>query len=418
MRLSDLFFDILYTLWAHKVRTALTMFGIIWGIVSITLMVAAGEGLRVGQKQQMETLGKDLMIVFNGRTSMQAGGVRAGRSLRWKDTDHISIREQAPACECVLPEQGRGLTARSQFNSASVLVDGSLPEFAEIRSIQVAEGRFCNYEDEEQSRRVAFLGSELKKQLFGARSALGETIYLDDIPYQVIGLMRPKEQDSSYDGQDVNKIFIPFRRIVDDFPERPPSARRVIDRFLVTPKSLQLHETCKQQVRTALARIHNFDPRDEEAVPIWDTVENAKAFRQMTDGMKYFLGAVGFVTLFVGGIGVMNVMLVAVREQTREIGVRRAIGATSRSILWQYLIQTFIIVFLSGGLGMGMAFGLCALVNLLPMPPFFAGLLPTWETSLLAFALLGLVAILAAIYPARRAATIDPIEALRYEPGS
>ncbi len=137
----------------------------------------------------------------------------------------------------------------------------------------------------------------------------------------------------------------------------------------------------------------------------------------MTDGMKFFLGAVGIVTLLLGGIGVMNVMLVAVRERTREIGVRKAVGATGRVILSQFFIETIIIVFLSGGIGMGIAFGLCALVNSLPMPPFFAGLLATWESGLAAFALLGTVAVLSALYPARRAASVDPIEALRYEAG-
>jgi putative ABC transport system permease protein len=164
--------------------------------------------------------------------------------------------------------------------------------------------------------------------------------------------------------------------------------------------------------------LHHFDPDDKEAANIWDTVEEAKAFRLMTDGMKYFLGAVGLTTLFLGGLGVMNVMLVAVRERTREIGVRKAVGATGRSILWQFFVETLIVVFLSGGIGLGLGFGLCSLVNLLPMPPFFAGLLYTWESGLLAFALLGTVAILSALYPASSAAAVDPIEALRYEAGA
>jgi putative ABC transport system permease protein len=163
--------------------------------------------------------------------------------------------------------------------------------------------------------------------------------------------------------------------------------------------------------------LHRFDPNDKEACPIWDTVQEAKAFRQMTDGMKYFLGAVGIITLFLGGLGVMNVMLVAVRERTREIGVRKALGAPAHSILRQFFVEALIIAFLSGAIGMGVAFGLCGLVDLLPMPDFFAGLLPTWTSGLVACALLGTIAVLSALYPARRAASIDPIEALRYEAG-
>ena len=202
-----------------------------------------------------------------------------------------------------------------------------------------------------------------------------------------------------------------------DFPNKPPALPHSIDRLLVTPKSLEDHEDCKWEVRRALGRLHNFDPHDKEAASIWDTVEDTKAFRTMTDSMKYFLGAVGLVSLFLGGIGVMNVMLVAVKERTREIGVRKAVGASARVILRQFFIETLIVVFLSGGIGLGIAYGLTALVDLLPMPMYFAGLLPTWQSAVLSFALLGTVALCSALYPARRAAKVDPIVALRYEPG-
>jgi putative ABC transport system permease protein len=418
MIVRDLFLDTLRTLWAHKLRTFLTMFGIAWGIVSITLMVAAGEGLNVGITKQQETFAKDLMIVFSGRTSMQAGGLRAGRNLRWNDTDYLPVQEQSPACRYVLPEQGRGgLTVRSLYNNGSPLVAGSLPPFAEIRSITVGEGRFYNWDDEARGRRVAFLGSNVKKQLFATRAAVGATIHINDLPYTVIGVMAKKDQNSSYDGWDVDKVFIPFSAIMRDFPEKPPSTPHDIDRLLVAPKSLEVHEDCKREVRQALGRIHNFNPLDKEAAPIWDTVENAKSFRLLIDSMKYFLGAVGLTTLVLGGIGVMNVMLVAVRERTREIGVRKAVGASSKSILKQFFVESLIVAFLSGGVGMGVAYGLCALVDLLPMPPFFAGLLPTWRVAVLSFLLLGTIAVLSAMYPARRAALVDPIDALRYEPG-
>jgi putative ABC transport system permease protein len=247
--------------------------------------------------------------------------------------------------------------------------------------------------------------------------AVEHTVYLNDIPYTVIGLMAKKKQDSSYDGWDVNKVFIPFSAMRNDFPDKPPGTRFTFDQMLVTPKSLAQHEPCKGELRKALATMHRYDPTDKEACPIWDTVQEAQAFATMTNGMKYFLGAVGIVTLLLGGLGVMNVMLVAVRERTREIGVRKALGAPSQKILQQFFVEAFLIAFVSGGIGLGVAFGLCTLVDLLPMPDFFAGLLPTWSTGLLALGLLGSIAIMSAIYPARRAASVDPIEALRYEAG-
>jgi putative ABC transport system permease protein len=349
---------------------------------------------------------------------MQAGGTRAGRRVIFETSDIPILKADSPDCKYIMPELGQGdLNVHSNYNTGLPTVTGSYPEFAEIRSIGVAQGRFFNWEDVNQRRRVAFLGSDIAKQLFPAAAPIGENIYINDIPYVVIGLMTKKDQNSSYDGWDVNKVFVPFSVMQQDFPNKPPATALSVDRLLVQPASLPQHERCKAEVRAALGRLHNFDPTDKEAAGIWDTVEDAQAFAKMTDGMKYFLGAVGVTTLFLGGLGVMNVMLVAVRERTREIGVRKAVGAQSSTILHQFFIETMIIVFLSGGIGLGVAYGICALVNMIPMPPFFAGLLPTWQSGLLAITLLGTVATLAAMYPASRAASIDPIEALRFEAG-
>ncbi|HVP54543.1 MAG TPA: ABC transporter permease [Candidatus Eisenbacteria bacterium] len=418
MVLRDLIRDVFQTLWAHKLRTALTMFGIAWGVISIVLMVAAGEGLRQGQAKVAQNFGKDLMIIFAGRTSLQAGGMRAGRRIEFEDTEIPYLAEQSPACQYILPEVGQNnVLIHSNYNASAQMIVGSYPPFADIRSITVGEGRFYNWNDVFEARKVAFLGTEVKKQLFAGRSALGENVYINDIPYKVIGVMKAKDQDSSYDGFDVNKIFIPYSAIHEDFPNKPPAKPHGLDRLLVAPRSVGEHSACKGQILAALARVHGFDPHDTEAANVWDTIEEAEAFEAMTNGMKTFLGAVGFTTLFLGGLGVMNVMLVAVRERTREIGVRKAVGALPRNIMVQFFIETMIVVFVSGGLGMAVSFGFCVLFNLLPMPQYFAGLQPTWQSAAISVGLLGTVAVLSAMYPARQAASIDPIEALRYEAG-
>jgi putative ABC transport system permease protein len=418
MSFRDLIQDVFRTLWAHRVRTMLTMFGIAWGVVSIVLMTAAGEGLRVGQARQAETLGRDLMIVFHGRTSLQAGGTRAGRLVHWVDSDIAHLQSEAADCQYTIPElEQNTVRSHTAYNAAAFTVTGSMPEFGEIRSLGVSEGRFYNSDDMAETRRVAFLGSDAKKQLFGGRPAVDQLVYLNDIPFTVVGVMSSKKQDSSYDGWDVNKIFIPYSAMRRDFPDKPPATSETFDQLLVVPRSVEQHEACKGEVRRVLARLHNYDPKDKEACPIWDTIQEAKAFRTMTDGMKYFLGAVGVVTLFLGGLGVMNVMLVAVRERTREIGVRKAMGAPANSILRQFFLEALTVAMVSGGTGLLIAFSICWLVDLLPMPDFFAGLLPTWQTGVLALAVLGTIAILSALYPARRAAAIDPIEALRHEAG-
>jgi len=409
--------DTLVTLWAQKRRTLLTMFGIAWGIISITVMVAAGEGLGDGIQKNQETFGKDVMIVFAGRTSMQAGGARAGRAVHWMEEDYKDVAAESPACKYVMPELGNDVQVRSLFNSGTIPVVGALPPFSEIRSVAPAAGRFYNDEDNDNARNVAFLGSDTKKQLFAERDPMGQTVWLNGIPYAVIGVMKSKDQNSSYDGFDARKIFIPFNAMRRDFPNKPPAVEHTVDRLLVAPWSLETHKDCVRQLRRTLARLHNFDPRDEEAASIWDTVKNAQANRMIIVGMEIFMGAVGIATLFLGGLSVMNVMLVSVRERTREIGVRMALGATRRSILRQFFLETIFVVALSGGIGLFLSYGFCALVNLAPMPPFFSGMLTNWKIAALTVSLLGLISVLSALYPANRAASVDPIEALRFEAG-
>ncbi|PYT72918.1 MAG: hypothetical protein DMG39_08235 [Acidobacteria bacterium] len=314
MNFTDLLRDTVATLWAHKRRTLLTMFGIAWGIISITIMVAAGEGLGDGIQKNQQTFGKDVMIVFAGRTSMQAGGMRSGRLIRWLEDDYIQVAKEAPACKYVMPELGNNVQVHSLFNSGTIQVVGALPPFSEIRSVAPAQGRFYNDEDNAEARNVAFLGSDTKKQLFADRDALGQTIWMSGIPYVVIGVMKSKEQNSSYDGFDTRKVFIPFNSMRRDFPNKPPAIEHSVDRLLVAPWSLETHMDCVHQIRRTLGRLHHFDPRDEEAAGIWDTVKNAQANRMIIVGMEIFMGAVGIATLFLGGLSVMNVMLVSVDQ--------------------------------------------------------------------------------------------------------
>jgi putative ABC transport system permease protein len=417
MNFKDLLRDTFATLWSHKRRTLLTMFGIAWGIISITLMVAAGEGLGRGIEKNHETFGKDVIIVFSGRTSMQAGGARSGRVVHWMEDDYFQVAKDSPACKYVMPEMGNNVQVHSAYNSGNINTVGSLPPFAEIRSVNVDQGRFYNSEDNREARRVAFLGTETKKQLFAGRNAVGQTIELNGVPFVVIGVMKSKDQNSSYDGFDTRKIFIPYDTMKRDFPNKPPAVEHSVDRILVAPWSLETHPDCVTQIRRSLGRMHNFDPRDKEAAALWDTVKDAQATRMIIVGMQVFMGTVGVATLFLGGLGVMNVMLVSVRERTREIGVRKALGATRQSILRQFFLETVIVVGLSGAAGILLSYGFCGLVDLLPMPPFFDGLIASWKLAVLTVSLLGIIAVLSALYPANRAASVDPIEALRFEAG-
>src|SRR5258708_12131946 len=238
MSLRDLISDVFRTLWAHRVRALLTMFGIAWGVVSIVVMTAAGEGMRVGQAKQAATLGRDLMIVFHGRTSLQAGGARAGRLVHWVDSDLSHLHEEAPDCQYAIPElEQNDVRAHTAFNAAAFTVTGSMPEFSEIRSLDVSEGRFYNSDDIQESRRVAFLGSDAKKQLFGSRPSLGQFVYLNDIPFTVVVVMSSKKQNSSYDGWDINKVFIPYSPLRRDFPHNPPGTPDTFHHLLALPRS-------------------------------------------------------------------------------------------------------------------------------------------------------------------------------------
>jgi putative ABC transport system permease protein len=432
--MKEVLAQIFQNLRAHKLRSFLTMFGILWGIVAIVVLSAMGEGFRQGNEKVLRELGRDISIVFGGTTSLQAGGERAGRRVLLTVDDARAIARESSLAAAVSPELQRGgVRVKSRYNAASVGVHGIEPPYQEVRTIAVQQGRLFNWEDERHVRRVAIVGFDIAKQLFDDRDPIGETLTLNGMPYVVVGRIRKKNQDSNYSGPDNDKIFIPFAAMRRDLP-RPntdpgtvsniivaatPEATAMLPVFLAPRigkmKMRDIDFPMETEIRRILARRKGFDPDDREAIGVWDTSVNSLMFGRMVDGMRRFFTIVGLVTLALGGIGVMNIMLIAVKERTKEIGVRKALGATTSRIQRQFFLEGFFLTLVSGGLGMLAAVGLCQLVNLAPLPPRFAGMLITWQLALMSIAVLVCVGVATSTYPARRAASLPPVEALRYE---
>jgi putative ABC transport system permease protein len=377
-------------------------------------------------------LGKNIGIVWGGRTTTQAGGERAGRRILLTVDDARALARDSSMIAVVSAEISRGgLKVKSAYNAAALTVHGIEPQYQEIRTIELERGRLFSFADEEQARRVAIIGADATQQLFGTRDSLGEAIQINGQPYTVIGKIRKKDQDSSYSGPDNDKVFVPFTSMARDFP-RPDVPAGVLSQIILAPhpwvvdllprtlnertgRIEDIDWPLEREVRRVLARQHGFDPEDRDAIAMWDTSLESLMFGRMVQAMKDFFTVVGIVTLALGGIGVMNIMLVAVRERTREIGVRKALGATTVEIQKQFFLEGFLLTMLSGAIGFAVALGLCALVNLLPMPPRFQGMVLTWQAGLGAIATLVLIGVGTSTYPARRAAQLPPVEALRFE---
>ncbi len=286
-----------------------------------------------------------------------------------------------------------------------------------MRTVPVGVGRFIGEKDNREGRRVAVLGTKVKEQLFGKRqNVVGSHIAINSLPFEVIGLLADKNQNSSYSTPDEKKIFIPYQTAVRDMPPKEESYTiGNLDNIIYKPRSLEGFEDARKQVINVLARNHRFDPADKGAVGIWDTVENAQQVDAIFESMTVFLAIVALVTLSLGGVGVMNIMLVTVNERTQEIGLRKALGATRKRVLLDFFAEGCLLALVSGSVGWGIAFGLSSLLKLVPMPDMFPGLPVTVATTLISFSALTLIAIVASLVPAWRAATLTPVEALRYE---
>jgi putative ABC transport system permease protein len=419
---------------ANKIRSFLTMFGIMWGVISIVILSALGEGFQRGNNTVLRELGKNILIIRNGRTSLQAGGERAGRVIRLDIGDVLALKANGKLIEHVTPEIMRGgIRVKSAFNSASLQMSGVWPIFQTIRTIEVDRGRLINDEDNDGARRVVVIGYEASKQLFGDRDPVGAQITLNAIPYTVIGKVRKKDQDSNYTGADNERLFMPYETMRKDFPVPGNlNTQDTVSAIIATPYDGVAEELVlamakrgkldffkggplEDEVRAVIGRRHNFDRQDNEAVSIWNTSLESVLFHNVMRGMNDFFVSVSLITLVLGGIGVMNIMLIAVKERTKEIGVRKALGATPKNIQWQFFGEGLALTLISGAIGLIAALTLSGLINLLPLPNRFAGMIVTWQTAVFSIATLTVIGVAAATYPARRAAALQPVEALRFE---
>jgi len=415
MPIFELFKQTLAALWENKLRSFLTMFGIIWGITSVILLVGLGIGFSIDQKEHLKTIGTDIAICFAGKTAMPFEGYAAGRDVALTVDDAIAIQQGAPLVKTVSPEIRATENEVSQWNASSRAVRGVWPQYQNFRSLKVEEGRLMTDDDENNGARVVLLGADASRQLFPGKPAIGMPLMISGYPYTVVGVLSKKQQNGSYgSGPDNSQLFVPYAAMERDFPpDRKGQFPGWVNNIVVQPVSPEVHVAALREVREVIGRRHHFDPTDLDALWVWDTLEGAQFTDNIFRAMTIFFAAVALLTLALGGIGVMNIMLVAVTERTREIGVRKALGATARDIRRQFLTESAIITLVSGGIGLLCGVGACLLISALPLPQFIPH--PVVSTAAVTASLLTLavITLTAGTYPALRAAGLTPIECLR-----
>ncbi len=405
-------------MWRYRLRSFLTMFGIAWGVVSLVLLSGLCDGFRDGQRKSMAQIGKDIVMVWGGKTEISAPGQPAGRWIRLTRTDIALIREQAPLVNTVSGEVKHfELPAASDFNSGKFLTLGVNPDYLALRNFPLDAGRHIHAQDVTQVHRVAVLGSSVAEQLFPHhRNPLGARISIKGFPYTVVGTLSKKSQNSSYDGWDNDKLLIPDSVFLQDVPASLDSTTiGVVQSILYRPANLDQWEAAQKQVTAILAKSHRFDPLDENAVRMWDTVESNRKFGQIFNATEVFLSIIALITLALGGVSVMNTMLMAVAERTNEIGLKKALGASRHRILAEFFLEGLMLALLSGIGGCLIVLSLAGVISSLPLPEFFTGIPIDNRTLLLVSSSLMTVAVLSALPPAWRAAAMTPVEALRFE---
>jgi putative ABC transport system permease protein len=410
---SDIFVQIFRNLWTHKLRSFLTMFGIAWGVGSLLLLVGVGEGFRSGNKRELAEFGKNIMFLFPGRAPAVKGNMNSARSYLLTYQDYVDIR-QAGYVLNACPIISRGdLHEVSEFASGSGEILGTEPQLNEISYLPLQEGRWLNELDGVQRRNVIVLGNQLLKTLFPGRPAVGAFILLNGIRFEVVGSMPHLGRG---DNMWLNmRGYIPFQVMAANFPIKGENHQNSISFVEYQPLVTAQHLLALEEVHKIVGRNHGFDASDQNAFDEWDSIQESKMVGTIFDVMNMFLGAVGMVTLALGAIGVINIMLVAVSERTQEIGLRKALGATNRNILFHFFLEGLLLTLGSGLIGMVMAGGLMAMMGGIQGPQGFDPPKLVPMSALLAIGSLTLAGVAAGLYPARKAAMLQPVEALRQE---
>ena len=415
--LMDIFGQTLRTLWAHKLRSFLTMFGIAWGVGSLLLLAGVGEGFRNGNRRQLETFGKNIIFFFGGRAPAVEGSFNSMKWFNLTYQDYLAIKNESKLAIHVSPLIARDdIRAVSEYTSTNGQVSGVPPVYSQVRNIPLQVGRWLNDDDNEQRRRVCLLGREMTRNLFPGRPAVGSSILLNGIQFQVIGVLAMignEEQNATN-----VRIFVPFNTMRELFPLKGDNSKEgnAVSFINYQPRSFEENEAAKDELHRIVARNHGgFDSKGKDIWEEWDTVKNQKTMGTIFTAMDWFLGGVGLVTLALGAIGIINIMLVAVTERTREIGLRKALGATNRNILFQFFLEGAFLTLLSGALGVGAAMLVVHLLSGVNLPQGFDTPRIVPLSAVAAVLSLALAGITAGLYPARKAALLEPVEALRQE---
>ncbi len=393
---------------SQKLRTFLTGFGIVWGTVAITLLLAFGTGLKKQLIKNTAGLGDRIGIAWPGLTSIPFQGLGKGRRIRVTEDDLLAIRSQVPGLKHISAEFAGEMKMRYGLKTYPVDVTGVTPEFGIMRNLIPQPGsRFLNPIDIEKQRRSLFIGNKLAETVFGKEDPVGKTVILNGSPFLIVGVLQPKNQDSSYRGRDHDQAFLPSATY------RALTGAKYVSNFVFQAENVLEMKAVNDGILAALAGRLRFDPKDKEALGIWDTTEQFQFFEVFMLAFSSFLGIVGSLTLVVGGIGVSNIMNVVVEERTKEIGVKMALGARQGVILSQFLLETLLITGLGGAIGLAISYGICASFPGLGLTEYVGDPEVSPFVALVTTGILGVIGLVAGYFPARDAARLDPVVAMK-----